>query len=647
VAILRRARATGRRGVLIAISLVLTLTAGVGYFVNDALAATKPPAPTITSSPDDPTTTTATASATFAFTDTSGLTFKCSLDNAAYAACTSPKTYSGLAQGGHVFKVEAFSGTTASDPTEFDWFVTPPQPVITSYPTNPTASTTATFTYSDAQAGVTFQCAVVAPSGTPVYSSCPAGSNTYTNLAPGTYWFQVQARVGSLAPSPAARHLWTIDTAPPTITSTFPVAGQYYNNAGWTSGCSPVGICGSAADDTGVASVGVAIQQTSSGKFWNGSAFTSPTAVFNAASGTTTWNYAFARPIDATYTVSVRATDTLGNTTTDANLTKTVFYIDTAPPAAPVIGTKPTNPTTATAADFDFTDTTLTATFTCKLDSGVATGCTGDGTSGSGAVHYTGVGLGSHCFAVFATDKASNVSPTTTYCWTVNASNTPNAIAVSSGTPQFAKVGTNYAAPLVAKVTNVSNAPVSGASVTFTAPASGASGTFASPCSGRTCVVTTDAGGLATAPTFKANTTAGGYTVTASVTGVATPANFSLINSADFTMSGTVTAALFPGTSQRVNVVFTNPNPTPITIAANSITVTVSTSQAGCASSNFAVTHGPGVAVTIPGNTTISLSGLGVASSNWPVVTMIETHTNQNACRGASLTITFTGSATG
>ena len=43
----------------------------------------------------------------------------------------------------------------------------------------------------------------------------------------------------------------------------------------------------------------------------------------------------------------------------------------------------------------------------------------------------------------------------------------------------------------------------------------------------------------------------------------------------------------------------------------------------------------------------MSLSQLGVSTANWPVITMIDTHTNQNACQGAPLTLTYTGSATG
>src|SRR5207245_5574042 len=82
-------------------------------------------------------------------------------------------------------------------------------------------------------------------------------------------------------------------------------------------------------------------------------------------------------------------------------------------------------------------------------------------------------------------------------------------------------------AQLQATVKDAFNNPVSGVTVTFAAPGSGASGTFA----GGVNTATTNALGVATAPVFTANGTVGGpYTVTASVSGVATPANFALTN---------------------------------------------------------------------------------------------------------------------
>jgi hypothetical protein len=78
-------------------------------------------------------------SATFAFASTDHIpsTFACSLDEGAYAPCTSPTTYSGLAQGSHAFRVRASdpSGNVDATPALAQWLVdgVPPQnPTLTS-----------------------------------------------------------------------------------------------------------------------------------------------------------------------------------------------------------------------------------------------------------------------------------------------------------------------------------------------------------------------------------------------------------------------------------------------------------------------------------------------------------------------------------
>ncbi|MFC6043624.1 hypothetical protein [Nocardioides hankookensis] len=53
---------------------------------------------------------------TFAFTSEAGATFECRLDSAAYAACTSPKTVSGLRPGAHHFDVRAIDAAGNTGP---------------------------------------------------------------------------------------------------------------------------------------------------------------------------------------------------------------------------------------------------------------------------------------------------------------------------------------------------------------------------------------------------------------------------------------------------------------------------------------------------------------------------------------------------
>lgn len=119
-----------------------------------------------------------------------------------------------------------------------------------------------------------------------------------------------------------------------------------------------------------------------------------------------------------------------------------------------------------------------------------------------------------------------------------NSNHNPAAIAATSGSGQSATVSAAFSSPLAATVTDSGGSPVSGVSVTFTAPSSGASGTFATSGSA-TESDTTNSSGVATSSAFTANSTTGSYSVTAAVSGVSTPASFSLTNNAPAVTSTT------------------------------------------------------------------------------------------------------------
>src|SRR6266851_5198375 len=117
------------------------------------------PVASITSTPANPTNQT---TASFSFTSSKpSSTFSCKLDAAAAAACTSPKSYSGLLAGSHTFTVTATDiAGNASAPASFTWTIdlTAPIASITSTPANPTNQTTASFSFTSSKPGSTFSC---------------------------------------------------------------------------------------------------------------------------------------------------------------------------------------------------------------------------------------------------------------------------------------------------------------------------------------------------------------------------------------------------------------------------------------------------------------------------------------------------------
>jgi protocatechuate 3,4-dioxygenase beta subunit len=126
---------------------------------------------------------------------------------------------------------------------------------------------------------------------------------------------------------------------------------------------------------------------------------------------------------------------------------------------------------------------------------------------------------------------ASTVS--TSDASTCPAFNPPNELTLAGGTPQSAKIGFPFAAPLQVGLDNSNGCPVTtslaGIAVTLTAPPSGPSGTFSASGS-NVALVGTSASGQATAPQFTANSLSGGYQIVA--TSDLCSVSFSLVNTA-------------------------------------------------------------------------------------------------------------------
>ncbi len=114
-----------------------------------------------------PLATTASPNASFTFSSNEpGASFECSLDNASYSSCVSPRDYTGLAASEHTLRVRAIDsvGSVDQTPASYTWTITPPPDTILG-PVTPdmgvdlqTESRSVTFTFSSDQPGATFKC---------------------------------------------------------------------------------------------------------------------------------------------------------------------------------------------------------------------------------------------------------------------------------------------------------------------------------------------------------------------------------------------------------------------------------------------------------------------------------------------------------
>ncbi len=206
----RTAKRARRRRILTLLGALIFL-ALAGWAVA-AVAGPKVATPTITSGPSGATSST---SATFAFVaGTRGDTLECALDGAAFAACTSPKSYGGLRDGAHTFRVrERTRAGQVGDAASRSWTVdtvAPPAPQLVQKPADPSSSDSATFAFADAEANVSYLCQLDGAA----YAAC-ANPVTYKKLADGIHALNVKARdaAGNVGIATALR--WRIDTVAP------------------------------------------------------------------------------------------------------------------------------------------------------------------------------------------------------------------------------------------------------------------------------------------------------------------------------------------------------------------------------------------------------------------------------------------------
>jgi hypothetical protein len=118
-----------------------------------------------------------------------------------------------------------------------------------------------------------------------------------------------------------------------------------------------------------------------------------------------------------------------------------------------------------------------------------------------------------------------------------------------------------------------------------------------------------------------------------------------------FTIAGALPHLLTPGTGEPLDLTLTNLESTDLTITNLNVRVaSVSGPQSNsthtCDPGDFSVDQfsgTPGFTLSAAGSA--DLGELGFAPSEWPAVSMLDRPVNQDGCKGASLSLSFTGTA--
>jgi chitodextrinase len=342
------------------------------------------PDTTITSGPSG---TVTSSSASFSFTATETATFACSLDGAAFSTCTSPTSYTGLANGSHTFQVRATdtAGNADATPASQPWTISAlPDTTITAGPSGTVNSASASFSFTSTQIGSTFTCSLDGAA----FSACTS-PKAYTGLTNGAHNFQVVATFqGVTDPTPAARD-WTVDTLAPDTTITSGPTGSVTSTS---------------------ASFSFTATETA----------TFACSLDGAAFGACTSPQSYSGLGTGTHTFQVRATDTAGNV--DATPASQSWTIITAPDTTITAG--PSGTVNSPSASFSFTATITGSTFTCSLDGAAFSACTSPKT-------YSGLTNGPHTFQVAATNQGSTDSTPASRTWTIDTI-APTGVAITS-----------------------------------------------------------------------------------------------------------------------------------------------------------------------------------------------------------------------
>ncbi len=394
--------------------------------------------PETTLDPSGPSGTVNSTSASFSFSSEAGATFECKLDAEAFAACDSPKGYTGLSDGSHTFQVRAgdAAGNVDANPEGRTWTVDAMAPTVTvvTPPVNATGvavSENVTAAFSEAMDastlnGTTFTLTRqggAAVTATVSYDPATRKATLDPNAnldADAAYTATVEGGAGGArdtAGNPLAQDsVWSFGTAAPPDTTAPNGAVVVDADAPFTTDARVTLTLGASdpSPGTGVASM----RFSNDGNAW--------TEWEPYAAGNREWDLVVG---DGTKTVHVEYKDGAGN----IKRAEDSITLDTTKPETTLDPSGPSGTINTNLASFSFTSE-AGATFECRLTrqgetAGTFTACTSP-------EEYPDLTDGSYAFEVRATDRAGNVeAPTVGRSFTVDTA-APPIPAITGGPPE-------------------------------------------------------------------------------------------------------------------------------------------------------------------------------------------------------------------
>jgi hypothetical protein len=395
--------------------------------------------------------------------------------------------------------------------------------------------------------------------GTSTWSYALAGANlTDTN----SYTVAATATDDLSNTTSAAAVAFTYRATAPSVVITYPVATTY--GAGWSGT-----VAGTASAAPGLSLSGntaISVQDTTTGKWFTGSAFTATTETWLTGTGSTSWTYALAASnltSGDSYTVTARAVDTGGNTTTTSATAFTYFVatkvVVLTQPTTTFANAAITPPVSVAIEDaaghIATTDSGTQITLAFGANPGGAT-LNGGGTATvvGGVATYSGLSVTKAGTGYTLVASSSGLTSATSSAFNVGIG-AATKVMFTRQPSSSATSGTTFATQPLVAITDAYGNTVTSSSASVSLTASG--GTFT--CTARTV---TASAGVATFAGCKITGT-GSYTLTAASSALTSAtSNGIAITSTQVGAPYNVAAVSYGSTAGRTRVTFTRPSPT-------------------------------------------------------------------------------------